>query len=425
MISGQIKPVYNGSSLIVDGQSFTCNKYDKKTKTSYYRCMFYKSKKCQSKVQVKNIHISNYLGEREESRVFWKKDTIVHNHTNEDSVQSFKKSVALDLMKDKVKNANLSSVQAYNSVLREYEGSQHLFKNSRQVESTLRRAKGKKNQNPQCVTEITDCLVDTPFELNWEGYIQSQNVETSDETLPSTITFDNEKSLFNQLEQINSTIDKLENIKKSISHQILSDSQGVSKKLFKCVTERGNVIFCSDTGLKILCESDDILVDGTFKSTPVLKSKKPGVSNFPWYQVFTIHGCKHNPIEKTSAIFCNVIALLTSKETEEYEEVFDFLKQEFSRLGLKPKAVEISRDYESAIKKAIKRSWSCYDICQTGCLFHFAQSVLRKIQTLGLIKLYKKPKMNEEVFKSSVKRLILCSLLPEEKQVFYNDCVSH
>ena len=70
------------------------------------------------------------------------------------------------------------------------------------------------------------------------------------------------------------------------------------------------VIFASNDGLTILGECEEILIDGTFKITPIVSS-----------QLYTIHGVYRN------GVFPLVLALLSNKQQQSYQRLIDELRR--------------------------------------------------------------------------------------------------
>ena len=70
------------------------------------------------------------------------------------------------------------------------------------------------------------------------------------------------------------------------------------------------VIFASNDGLTILSDCEEILIDGTFKITPIIFS-----------QLYTIHGVYRN------GVFPLVFALLSNKQQQSYQRLIDELRR--------------------------------------------------------------------------------------------------
>ena len=82
-----------------------------------------------------------------------------------------------------------------------------------------------------------------------------------------------------------------------------------------------------------------------------------------------------------------VYGLLESKSTEAYEEFLRAVDNACAKLGHQPHVEEVVTDFEIAAMKAVRRVFGA-DVKTRGCFFHFCQNTYRKIQELGLVKLY-------------------------------------
>lgn len=158
------------------------------------------------------------------------------------------------------------------------------------------------------------------------------------------------------------------------------------------------VVFSTKENLKIMAESSDLFVDGTFKSTPAL-----------FYQMLSVHafvGEKLLPLA-----YC----LLTSKSRSLYTYLLRMLKDkvmEHCQQDLFPTAFHC--DFESGLLPAIQSVFPLSRI--TGCFFHMAQAVLRKVGNLGFKQWYQE--INSE-FRKFVRRLIALAFLPVGKPYYY------
>lgn len=127
------------------------------------------------------------------------------------------------------------------------------------------------------------------------------------------------------------------------------------------------IMFSTEKNLKFLVKCDFLLMDGTFYSSPALFS-----------QVFVIFGKKkfvHVPL---------VFFLLPSKEEIAYERALRKLTV-FLPTDYTPDLVYV--DFEKAIHNAVESVWRSTLI--QGCRFHLGQSWFRRIQSLGLTKMYR------------------------------------
>ncbi|XP_016663060.1 uncharacterized protein LOC107884772 [Acyrthosiphon pisum] len=128
--------------------------------------------------------------------------------------------------------------------------------------------------------------------------------------------------------------------------------------------------FSTQQNIKVLCDVKKIYVDGTFKSCP---------KNFT--QLFTIHGLKN------SVYLPLVFFLLPNKLNSTYKCAFQHvIRHSISVVGISCSPTDIFIDFESAIHSAVADVFPNAQI--RGCRFHLGQSWWRKIQSLGLTKLY-------------------------------------
>uniref|UniRef100_A0A2S2P4T0 MULE transposase domain-containing protein n=1 Tax=Schizaphis graminum TaxID=13262 RepID=A0A2S2P4T0_SCHGA len=132
-----------------------------------------------------------------------------------------------------------------------------------------------------------------------------------------------------------------------------------------------NIIgFSTDTNLKALCDVTKVYMDGTFKSCTKY-----------FLQLFTIHGFRNGLYVPL------VFLILPNKTLETYTKAFQCIVSYCTSLKLNFQPTEIFVDFEVAIHMSVKCVWPNAII--RGCRFHLAQSWWRKIQQLGLSKVYK------------------------------------
>ena len=128
------------------------------------------------------------------------------------------------------------------------------------------------------------------------------------------------------------------------------------------------VIFATEQNIRLLFSSADWYSDGTFSIVPSL-----------FYQLWTIHG------RVLDQVFPLVYALTTNKTEEVYVTILRTLKQKAVQLR-HPHAelfpVTSMTDFETAAINAFQNIFPTIRIHL--CFFHFAQSVYRKVQELGL-----------------------------------------
>jgi len=126
------------------------------------------------------------------------------------------------------------------------------------------------------------------------------------------------------------------------------------------------VLFSTNDNLQRLSECKTIYVDGTFKTCPKL-----------YAQVYSIHGLYHGWIIPL------VYALLSDKTSETYYIFFSRVRDAMAGLKLVFNPSNIMSDFESGLIETVK--FVLPSATHLGCHFHFAQSIWRKVQDLGLV----------------------------------------
>ena len=131
------------------------------------------------------------------------------------------------------------------------------------------------------------------------------------------------------------------------------------------------VMYGTDDCLKSLCESNDVFMDGTFKTSPKL-----------FMQLYVLHGS----LGETTVPL--VYAYLERKDAEIYNELFTVLSNECAarNLAFAPPFVHI--DFEDAVIKSIRAVIGVIPEIQC-CFFHLCQNTWKHIQQLGLVDTYK------------------------------------
>ena len=150
--------------------------------------------------------------------------------------------------------------------------------------------------------------------------------------------------------------------------------------------ERRMIIFASRKFLSILSECRHWYCDGTFKVVPDL-----------FFQLYTIHA------EKEGMVIPRVYALLLNKQESTYDSVFQKLL-EIEPAQLNPFTVMV--DFEKAAINALENNFISVI---SGCFFHLAQNIYRKVQTEGLAVNYRED--NECALK--IKMLPSLAFVPE------------
>lgn len=131
-------------------------------------------------------------------------------------------------------------------------------------------------------------------------------------------------------------------------------------------------------------------MDGTFSSNPVI-----------FAQLYTVH------VKINSEFFPQLWCLLPDKRQATYERLFRLLKNEAVQRNLQLIPVTVHVDFEQAIIQAIRSEFA---IEAAGCLFHYAQSILRHVQQIGLQVPYNTN--NPPAVRTWIRRLIALPLLP-------------
>lgn len=121
------------------------------------------------------------------------------------------------------------------------------------------------------------------------------------------------------------------------------------------------LLFFSNSMINKLNENHVWAVDGTFQVVPR-----------PFYQLFTISYLNNNHV------FPVVFALLKNKTHETYSKIYQILR----RIIPLNMPNTIKTDFEQASISALRDNFP--DSRISACQFHLAQSLFRKIQTIGL-----------------------------------------
>ena len=130
------------------------------------------------------------------------------------------------------------------------------------------------------------------------------------------------------------------------------------------------VIFSTTSNLNCLSQCQTFYMDGTFKYCAKF-----------FFQLFSIHGLRNG--HYIPLVFC----LLPNKQVATYITLFNSLLSlsNDQHIFLNPQKIVV--DYEMAIHNSVQSVWPTAKIF--GCRFHLAQSWYRKIQSLGLVSIYK------------------------------------
>lgn len=133
--------------------------------------------------------------------------------------------------------------------------------------------------------------------------------------------------------------------------------------------EEKMLIFCTTSNLQHLQNANYWIVDGTFKTVPIL-----------FQQLYTVHALVGG--NDNATIFPMVYALMTNKSEESYLRFFQELIElgETSGYSLSPPL--ILSDFEQAVISASQIKFP--NTVNKCCFFHFSQNLWRRIQSAGL-----------------------------------------
>ena len=167
--------------------------------------------------------------------------------------------------------------------------------------------------------------------------------------------------------------------------------------------EHGRVlVFSTRKNLEMLSKSSTWFVDGTFKVAPSM-----------FVQMFAILGIVSQASRRLSnsqLALPFVYALLSGKETPQYEAVFQAINTTATRYGIQFQPTRIMGDFEAAIIAACRSTYPNVPIA--GCYFHLCQSMYRRIIAEGLQTAYT-DKNNTEV-RTKTHMLLALAFVPVE-----------
>ena len=149
------------------------------------------------------------------------------------------------------------------------------------------------------------------------------------------------------------------------------------------------LIFATDDNIRQLCRADTVYGDGTFQTCPRL-----------FYEIFTLH------------IFCHgkqhpvLYALLPNKRRDTYQRMLTLVKQKATSLGTVLDPPAFLADFELAIKQAVQLAFPTAEY--QGCYFHFCQSLMRRVQRLGLQVQYQ----DDSELRSFIKKVAALAFVP-------------
>jgi len=129
--------------------------------------------------------------------------------------------------------------------------------------------------------------------------------------------------------------------------------------------DANRILAVGDRDLLLELDKDTIYGDGTFDKSPEI-----------FYQLYTWHakiGTSYPPC---------IYFLLRKKDTETYHRMFQILKDLLPRLS----PIKILVDFEKACMTSARVSFPEADV--KGCYFHLCQSLIRKVNSVGLKNAY-------------------------------------
>lgn len=158
------------------------------------------------------------------------------------------------------------------------------------------------------------------------------------------------------------------------------------------------LLFGAEAGLRKIPMCDTICVDGIFSVTPS-----------PYAQIFSFH------VIYMDESFPVLFALLPGKEEPVYIKLFRMVLEVLTELGLTlHEDVVFIGDFEKAIINGLRQIFGP-DINYRGCLFHLAQAIWAKVQSLKLQNEYH----HNKIFRKKVKMLIALAFVPPAQRRMY------
>lgn len=158
------------------------------------------------------------------------------------------------------------------------------------------------------------------------------------------------------------------------------------------------VVFCSEESLKVLCLSDVIYADGTFKTVP---------NQFG--QCYSIHGVIKD-VASRRYVFPLAFCLCVRKNETTYSLLWNAIKDEAAALDLRFRVTLMMTDFEIAAMNVQQRLFPGVE--HKGCLFHFNQSLWRYVVNNGLKVLYNNPENDDHTIRRDVQRLMALPFVP-------------
>ncbi|CAF1506917.1 unnamed protein product [Adineta ricciae] len=169
----------------------------------------------------------------------------------------------------------------------------------------------------------------------------------------------------------------------------LSNKQFLLMDFYMKRSKERVIVYATSQQLRLLCSSATIFMDETF-----------GVTPDGFEQVFLIH-VQHLG-QSLPVAFC----LMSNRRASTYVELFQRLKQEAEALDMEFQPKQVVSDFEAALIPAVRQEFP--GALHSACLFHFMQSIHRKIISLGLNHDYTKCAETRD----QCKQLIALCLMP-------------
>lgn len=150
-----------------------------------------------------------------------------------------------------------------------------------------------------------------------------------------------------------------------------------------------SILFCTENSLKRLTESTTFFGDGTFDLPRFCKN------SVLHRQVYRIDSSLHNQDYSRSICLPSVLALLETKNEEDYKWLFTEIQNLLNKYNLKidPTKTVAMFDYEWSARKCCKQ---ILGVNILGCMFHFNQNIVAHLKELHLWSLYLKGQVNSD-----------------------------
>lgn len=162
------------------------------------------------------------------------------------------------------------------------------------------------------------------------------------------------------------------------------------------------MIFATVEDLTRLCQSEVVILDGTFASCPA-----------PFRQIFTIHGSIGKGMGRTFAAFVHI--LLPDKTETAYTRALKIVRKKCRDINCHLEPSVVLTDFEKAEMNAVRSVFP--DSSLYGCSFHLAKNWYARINKVGLSGKYKKSTKVQLAFR---KTQALAFLDPDEVPAGFN-----